>query len=219
MNKRIGFIFDWDGVVVHSNDLHERTWFRLAEEEGRPRPTATNLGNCGMKTEAVLTRLLKWELQPGDLERMAFQKEDLFRRLVAEQGIESIGGVLEFLRLLSARGLPHAVGSSAPRLNIEAGMKALKLEHDFEVVVAGEDVTQGKPAPDIFLKAAEGMGLPPERCVVFEDAPAGLEAAHAAGMKAVGVLSTHTPEALARADRLVRDFTEIQPDELIAWLT
>ncbi|HBA82505.1 MAG TPA: HAD family phosphatase [Verrucomicrobia bacterium] len=219
MSVKIGFIFDWDGVVVHSNDLHERTWFRLAEEEGKPRPTATNLGNCGMKTDAVLTRLLKWEISPSDMDRLSFRKEELFRKLVAEQGIESIVGVMEFLRLLKKRNIPHAVGSSAPRLNIDAGMKALKLENNFQAIVAGEDVIHGKPAPDIFLKAAASMGLKPEQCIVFEDAPAGVEAARAAGMKVVGILSTHEAAALAKATGLARDFTEVQLEELLSWST
>jgi beta-phosphoglucomutase family hydrolase len=217
MSKKLGFIFDWDGVVVHSNDLHELTWFRLAEEEGKPRPTATNLGNCGMKTDAVLTRLLRWEISPSDMDRLSFRKEELFRKLVAEQGIESISGVTQFLKALKKHRIPHAVGSSAPRLNIDAGMKALKLENNFDAIVAGEDVIHGKPAPDIFLKAAAAMGLKPEQCVVFEDAPAGVEAARAAGMKVIGILSTHEPAALSRATRLARDFTEIELDELLKW--
>ena len=214
-----GFIFDWDGVVVHSNDLHELTWFRLAEEAGRPRPTATNLGNCGMKTDAVITQLLKWDAPVEERGRLAFRKEELFRQLVADQGIASIQGVLDFLHELRRRRIPHAVGSSAPRLNIEAGVKALCLEHAFAAIIAGEDVTRGKPAPDIFLKAAAAMGLAPEQCVVFEDAPAGVAAAKAAGMRVVGILSTHEAAALSGADRLAKDFTEIDLDELMAWMS
>ena len=96
-------------------------------------------------------------------------------------------------------------------------MEALKTEGVFAAIVSGDDVTRGKPAPDIFLKAAERIGLPPEECVVFEDAPAGVEAARSAGMRVVGVLTTHDPHDLRRADLLVEEFTAITVRDFVTW--
>ncbi|MFH0880531.1 MAG: HAD family phosphatase [Lentisphaerota bacterium] len=210
-------IFDWDGVVVDSNAMHVKNWDRLAEEEGRPSPQVPNIGKCGLRTEAVLAKLLQWNVSPGDMDRLAFRKEELFRTMVAEEGIDSIRGVIHFLQALRSAGHPVAVGSSAPRLNVDAGIKALAMGDAFNAIVAGEDVAHGKPFPDIFLLAAKKMGVDPAHCVVFEDAPAGIQAAHAAGMRVIGVLSSHTAQELKQADMLIHHFGEMTPERIIQW--
>lgn len=96
-------------------------------------------------------------------------------------------------------------------------MKALKTDRVFAAIISGDDVTRGKPAPDIFLKAAEQIGLPPEECVVFEDAPAGVEAACSAGMRVIGVLTTHKPHYLRRADLLIEDFSQLTVRDFVTW--
>ena len=101
------------------------------------------------------------------------------------------------------------MASSAPRLNIEAVLEALDLAERFDAIVAAEDVVRGKPEPDVFLTAAERVGVPPARCVVVEDAPAGIEAAHRAGMRVIGVGRSH---AVLRADRVVATLDELEPD-------
>ena len=109
------------------------------------------------------------------------------------------------------------MGSSAPRENVDLCLRALELESAFAATVSGADVARGKPAPDIFLKAAAAIGLPPEACLVFEDAPAGIAAAHAAGMRAVGLWTSHARAEIAAADRLAPDFTALNAADLLDW--
>jgi HAD superfamily hydrolase (TIGR01509 family) len=215
--SNLGAIFDWDGVVVDSSRLHVLSWDDLAREQGRTIPPEIPIGALGLKTEAVITDLLKWTDDHAEVSRLTLRKEELFRRRARRDGIGSQPGVLDFLRGLKERSIPCVVGSSAPRLNVEAGMSVLKTDGMFSAIVSGDDVTRGKPAPDIFLKAAERIGLPPEKCVVFEDAPAGVEAARAAGMRVVGLLTTHDHHILRRADLLIEDFNEITVQDFVTW--
>jgi len=215
--NHLGAIFDWDGVVVDSARLHVLSWDDLAREQGRTIPSEIPIGALGLKTEAVITDLLKWTNNPAEVTRLTLRKEELFRERAKRDGIDSQPGVLDFLRGLKERSIPCAVGSSAPRLNVEAGMSVLKAAGLFSAIASGDDVTRGKPAPDIFLKAAERIGLTPEQCVVFEDAPAGVEAARAAGMRVVALLSTHDPHKLQRADLLIESFNEITVQNFVTW--
>lgn len=210
-------IFDWDGVVVDSSRLHVLSWERLALLEEHHLPEMVNLGSLGLKTQAVISDLLHWTHDPHEVERMTLRKEQVFRELAREHGIDSQPGVLDFLRGLKKLGIPAAVGSSAPRLNVEACMEVLGAQDLFQAVVSGDDVTHGKPAPDIFLKAAEQLGTKPEHSVVFEDATAGVKAARNAGMRVVAVLTTHAREALPDADLYIKDFTDFPAERFAGW--
>ncbi|MGB4241237.1 MAG: HAD-IA family hydrolase, partial [Kiritimatiellia bacterium] len=160
--------------------------------------------------------LLRWPVSEEEADRLGLEKEELYREWIRRDGIHPIPGVLDFLATAQQLDIPCAVGSSAPRENVDLCLQALGLTTWFPVTISGADVQRGKPAPDIFLQAAAGLGGPPAQCVVFEDAPAGIAAAHAAGMKAIGILSSHTRDELASADRLVPDFTSLQPADVLA---
>jgi HAD superfamily hydrolase (TIGR01509 family) len=151
--------------------------------------------------------------------RLTVEKEVIFRDLVRQDSIEPVPGAVEFVRELHRRNIPLGVGSSAPRENIEACLEALRLNGAFASVVSGGEVVRGKPAPDIFLNAARRLGMDPERCIVFEDAPAGVAAAQAAGMRVVGLLTAHSKSALDGATRHARDFTELSVEDIVAWAT
>lgn len=215
--NNLGAIFDWDGVVVDSSRLHVLSWQDLALEQGRNIPPEIPLGALGLKTEAVLTDLLVWTQDPDEVTRLTLRKEELFRQRATRDGIDSQPGVLDFLRSLKQISIPCVVGSSAPRLNVEVGMEALKANGLFSSIVSGDDVTHGKPAPDIFLTAAARMSRAPSKCVVFEDAPAGVDAARAAGMRVVALLSTHDPHKLQRADLLIESFNDITARDFMTW--
>jgi beta-phosphoglucomutase len=118
-------------------------------------------------------------------------KETRYRTLVRELGIELLPGVRGWLERLQAAGWRQAVASSAPRANVETLIEILGIGAFFGALVAAEDVQRGKPDPQVFLTAAERLAVPPARCVVLEDAPAGIEAAHRAGMRAIGIRSSH----------------------------
>jgi HAD superfamily hydrolase (TIGR01509 family) len=212
--KTIGAIFDWDGVVVHSARPHIASWQQLAAEEGRVLPPVPGLGSLGLKNEKVIAELFGWTQDGAEIRRLMNRKEAIFRERIARDGIEAIPGVIAFLRQLQAAGLPAAIGSSAPRANVEACIAALGLQGLFVGAITAEDVTHGKPDPEVFLKCAALLGRAPAECVVFEDAPAGIAAALAGGMRAIGVLTMRTREELAGAERYIRSFGELTPADL-----
>lgn len=207
------FLFDLDGVVVDSNALHIASWQAVARRHGFACPDPEHIGKCGLRTQAVIRNLLHWPVPAEEAERIGNEKESLYREWIRKDGIAPVAGVLNFLTETRRLGLPCALGSSAPRENVDLCLQALKLEDCFAATVSGADVTRGKPAPDIFQKAAERIGVPPVHCLVFEDSPAGVTAAHAAGMPVVGLLTSHTRAELAGADLLANDFSELSPEQ------
>lgn len=213
----IGALFDWDGVIIDSALQHERSWEALAAEAGRPLPADHFVRGFGLKNERIIPGILGWTSDPAEVRQLSLRKEALYRELVARDGVVPLPGVREFLALLAEAGVPCAVGSSTHRENIETIIRVAGLGGFFKTIVAAEDVSHGKPDPEVFLKGAERLGLPPGRCVVFEDAVAGLQAARAGGMRAVGVATTHPPEGLAgHADRIVRRLDELDVAALMA---
>jgi beta-phosphoglucomutase family hydrolase len=210
-------IFDWDGVIVDSSRAHELSWEQLAHLENRTLPADHFKRSFGMRNEQIFPDILHWTADPTEIKRLALLKEKLYRDIIRQNGIAPIPGVAEFLDQLRATSVPCAIGSSTPRENIDCVMEMIGLRSHFGVIVAGEDVTRGKPNPEVFLLAASGLGVTPERSVVFEDAHVGIEAARAAGMKVVGVATTHLASSLADADRVVQRLNELRLDEIARW--
>jgi len=210
-------IFDWDGVVIDSSRQHERGWEMLATEEGHVLPAGLFQRSFGMKNDRVITELLGWTRDPERIRRLSYRKEQLYRELIQHDHIAPLPGVVAWLNVLRAACVPCAIASSTPRGNIECVIDALNLRDFFAGTVAAEDVMQGKPHPEVFLLAARNFGAPPARCVVFEDAHVGIEAARAAGMKVVGVATTHPAETLRDADRVVHRLDELSVAEIGTW--
>ncbi|MFO1446618.1 MAG: HAD family phosphatase [Opitutaceae bacterium] len=216
MESACGVIFDWDGVIVDSSKHHETSWERLARLEGKPLPVDHFLKGFGKKNEWIIPNLLGWTTSPSEIHRLSLRKESLYRECVVESGLEALPGVRVFLDRLREAGVPTCIGSSTHRQNIVTLLGVLGMERVFGGVVCAEDVTEGKPHPEVFLKAAGIIGLPPHRCVVFEDAFAGLEAARAGGMKAIAVATTHPRAALlGRADRVVDRLDAVEVADLV----
>jgi beta-phosphoglucomutase-like phosphatase (HAD superfamily) len=128
-------------------------------------------------------------------------------------------GQTEFLSHLAQSGIPRVIGSSTHRENITCTLDILGLGGRFAAIVSSEDVSHGKPDPEVFLRAAEKIGVAPDRCVVFEDAHVGIAAARAAGMKVVGVSGTHPSSALKEADRVVARLDELTVTDLAVWFS
>ena len=198
----LGVLFDWDGVVIDSHDQHERAWFMLADELGKPFSSELFDASFGMRNESVLPDLLKWTA-PDDhdqIRELGDRKEAFYREVLRETGIEPLPGVRDLLTELAANGVPTCVGSSTSRLNIDTIMEVTGLRSLFADIAAAEDVSRGKPEPDVFLTAATKINRSPEHCVVIEDAHVGIEAGKRAGMKVVGVATTHPVDSLSDAD-------------------
>lgn len=202
-------LFDWDGVVLDSSGPHERSWERLAAETGLPLPAGYFKRSFGMKNEAILPDILGWAHDADAIRRLSLRKEELYREIIRADGIEPLPGVRIWLERLRDAGIPCAIGSSTQRANIDMCLTLFGFTEFFRGIVSAEDVSRGKPEPDVFLKAAEKVGTAPGRCVVFEDAPVGIEAGLAAGMKVVGVAGTHPEATLKGAHRIVRRLDEL----------
>ena len=207
----LGVIFDWDGVIVDSHDLHERSWQILADDLGKPLPNGFFQATFGIRNQQIIPEFTTWA-RPDEAERiaeLAHRKESLYRELIRREGIQMFPGVMELLDSLATAGIPVAIGSSAPRENLRTALAELELRSQFVSVTAAEDVTNGKPDPDVFLRCAREMGRAADRCVVLEDAPAGIRAAREARMKVIAVSTTHSAAALGEADLVVRNLTQV----------
>ncbi len=205
-------IFDFDGVVIDSHEAHGRSWFSLAAELGKELSQETFHATFGQRNESILP-FLGWA-EEGDAERiraLGDRKEGLYREILRAEGIEPLPGVVILLKELQAAGIPCAIGTSTPRANVECVLELTGLAGFFADIAASEDVSRGKPDPEVFLKAAGKLGAEPAACVVIEDAQVGIRAARAAGMKAVAVTTTHPAEALApeSPDRIVASLEEV----------
>ena len=201
-------LWDVDGTLIDSREYHWLSWQgTLAAENFRVTPEQF-AASFGRRNDEILRGFFP-AYTADDIARVGEAKEVAYRRLVRERGIELLPGVRRWLDRLRAEGWLQAVASSAPRRNLEVIIEALGLADYFAAVTSAEDVTEGKPDPQVFLKAAAGLGVEPASCVVVEDAPAGTEAARRAGMRSVGVLSSHGE---LRADLVVRTLEELPDD-------
>lgn len=219
MHAKWAAIFDWDGVILDSSKHHEESWERLAKEEGKILPEGHFLRGFGRRNVEIMRDLLQWSDDLQEIQRLSLRKEELYREVVEDWGIQSLPGVRTWLERLEQAGVPCVIGSSTEQKNVRLGLRLLGLESFFQTAVTAEHVQRGKPAPDVFLQAAEKVGIDPRRCVVFEDAPSGVEAARAAGMKVVGVTTTHPGGHLEGVDREVARLDELKTSELSDWFS
>lgn len=183
-----GYIFDCDGTLVDTMPLHFRAWNKAMQQAGLEGELSEELFYSlgGMPTRKVAQVLAKHYGLVIDVDRVFHQKEELFLEMQTEMRV--IEPVVDFARALHGRA-PMSVASGGPKPVVKKTLELMSIDHLFPVVVTPEDVTHGKPSPDMFLLAAQLMGVPPERCLVFEDARPGFDAATAAGMKYVVVES------------------------------
>ena len=205
-----GAIFDWDGVIIDSRSHHEESWERLARELGRELPAGHFLKGFGRKNEFIIPEILGWTRDEGEIRTISLRKEALYRDVVAERGLAPLEGVSTWLERLRDAGVPCAIGSSTHRANIELSLELIGLAEFFAAIVTAEDVSRGKPDPEVFVTAARRIGRDPRDCVVFEDAHVGIAAARAGGMRVIAVATTHPLEELGSADRAVRRLDEVE---------
>jgi beta-phosphoglucomutase len=221
MPEPCAVIWDVDGTLVDTAELHFAAWARLFGEMGHTFSRDDFAATFGRRNPEIIRFLFRREFTDAEVARIGETKETYYRT-EAEKGVDLLPGVRELLDGLHARGVRQAVGSSAPRGNLDLILRITGSRRYFDAIVGMEDTTRGKPDPQVFLAAAEKLGVPPVRCVVLEDAVAGVEAARAGGMKCVAVtfVGHHPAEKLAAAgaDRVVPCFTEITADEVIALL-
>lgn len=209
-----GAIFDMDGVLVDSNETHFLAFQRIGVEIGVPFDRAMLERSFGRHNNQIFPMWLGPDLPPARVTELALRKEAIYRELAAGS-LQAVPGAVDLLRALRQAGWRIAIGSSGPGENVRLAIEVLGIAADLDAVVTGDDVAQGKPAPDVFLLAVERLGLPPRRCLVLEDAPNGVRAARAAGVPVLAI-TTSCPAKDLPADRVVTSFAGLGAADLAA---
>jgi beta-phosphoglucomutase len=214
-----GVIFDVDGVLIDSYQAHFEAWNEVGRERGF-QITREQFGISFGRTsrEAIVEIFGLKDLSPEEIEELDQVKEAKYRELLAGSFPE-LPGAGTLIDALDAAGFSLAVGSSGPPPNVDLVVDKLHRREKFRAIITGRDVTRGKPDPQIFLMAAERVGLAPARCCVIEDAPAGIEAAHRAGMRCIAVTSTgRTRTEQEAAELIVPTLKELTPKRIKAMI-
>ncbi|UUZ54679.1 HAD family phosphatase [Massilia sp. H-1] len=216
MTKR-AFIFDMDGTIVDNMSFHTASWITFFQRRGKDidadeffRTTVSRQG------QEIIRSHLGDELLDDEVHTLNLEKESVYRELY-EPHRKTVDGFDDLVGQAKLRGVALAVATAAPNANITFTLDGLDLRRHFDHVVGAADVARGKPHPDVFLLAAERCGVAPEHCIVFEDAPLGVEAARRAGMRCVVLTTTLPATAFAEFDNVIHiasDFSQLTIDEL-----
>lgn len=211
MNNTRAIIFDLDGVIVDTARFHYLAWRKMANDLGFDITLEQNEQLKGVSRVHSLKQILGWgnkTVSEIEFERLMTSKnEDYLGRIEHMNEEDLLPGVKRVLDFLTENNIPYALGSASK--NARPILKGLKIEQRFKGIVDGNDVTKAKPDPEVFLIAAEKLGMPPQECVVFEDSVAGIQAANLAGMTSIGI---GDKQILKEADHNFADFTEIDID-------
>jgi len=215
MNASKAVLWDMDGTLINSEELHWISWRNAMANEGIAITRAQFLTSFGQRNDSIIPAWLGSAATPERIERISTEKEELYRHLVRRDGIAPEPGVATWLHRLHQQGWQQAIATAAPRANVDAVLEALSATHIFQGIVSAEDVHRGKPDPEVYLVAAARVGIPAERCIVVEDAVAGVEGAHIAGMRSIGVShnGAHLP-----ADIVVKSLDLLDADAFEALL-
>ncbi len=214
-----GVIFDMDGVLVDSAPAHFESWQRLGREEGVTITREQFEAGFGRQNRDIIPAFFG-AVSPERLAAIAQRKEAIYRDLV-RANVPSVEGASDLIAALAAEEVPLAIGSAGPRENIEMILQGMGVSHLFDVIVSGEDASRGKPDPQVFQIACERLHVPPRRCVVIEDAIAGVAAAKAAGTTVAAVMMHHGEKALrdAGAGLIVRRLQDLTVARLKSLVT
>ncbi|MDT9546965.1 MAG: beta-phosphoglucomutase family hydrolase [Chlorobium sp.] len=219
MNKPSAFIFDMDGVLTDNMRHHADSWVELFRDYGLEGLDAERylVETAGMKGHDVLRYFLDPNITAAEADHLTELKDFLYR-VSSRHAIQPLQGLETFLSKAADCGTKLAIGTGAGHKNIDFVLDILNLRHSFGAIVSASDVERGKPDPDIFLRAAELLNVPPSSCIVFEDAIPGLEAARSAGMAAVAITTTNSREAFSPFGNVIAvidDFAALDPLELV----
>ena len=206
--KQLGVIFDLDGVIVDTAKHHFVAWQQLAQSQGWSFTIQDNEQLKGVSRVRSLELILEWnkaQISPEVFDRLLIEKNERYLSLITDMDAsERLPDVQRVLQTFKKHGCKIALGSASK--NARPILDKIELTPYFDVIVDGTNVSKAKPDPEVFLQAANQLGIAPKDCVVFEDAVAGIQAAKAAGMRAYGI---GTLELLTQADRVFNDFTEL----------
>ena len=208
------FVFDMDGVIVDTNPYHKITLRQFAEKYGYHLSEEELIKKIyGRTNKEWIPNLFGRALTAHETDMYGEEKEKMFRDLY-KKDIKPVSGLREFLDKMDELQIPRAIGTSAPKTNLDFILDELHLRKYFPVTLHEADVTRGKPDPEVYIKCAARLTMPPAQCIVFEDSLSGVASGMAAGCPVVGVATTHTAEELG-TKVTIKDFTEMTPSEII----
>lgn len=193
-NRYSAFIFDMDGTLVDNMSFHFEAWIEYLTELGtNPDPRTFMELTAGKINPEIFRMFLGADLTDDQITFHAAKKEDRYRRLYLPH-MRPMPGLVKFLEQARAAGMLLGVATAANWENVEFVLQGIGLRDAFDTIVTADDITRGKPDPEIFLIAAQRLGVPPARCLVFEDSLMGIEAAHRAGMDSVALTTSITAQ-------------------------
>jgi len=205
-------IFDMDDVILNSKRFDYPAWKRFFSDFGLNLTLETYKSFLGMKNAEIIKKHVPL-IKENDVLSLQDKKELYFIELLKAEGASMTEGLTNFLDAVKDRYL-LAIATSAPQIKVNEILKYLRLEKYFKIIITADQVSKGKPNPELFLKAAENLKINPRDCVVIEDAPNGVKAAKEGGMKCVAITTTHKREELKDADIIINRFSEINQDKL-----
>ncbi|WP_256006224.1 HAD family hydrolase [Pedobacter deserti] len=206
MNKNLAVIFDMDGVICHTNPYHSiafREFFSLRDLSPTDEEFAEHM--FGKSNSYILSHFLKRPISGQELLELEDEKESLFRKIY-EPHVEPVAGLEGFMDDLHRNGAKIGVATSAPMANLLLILSKVLIREKLGSIMASEDVSRHKPDPEVYLTSAKNLGVSPDNCVVFEDSFSGVSAALNAGMKVVGVLTSHAKEELPPCDLYIHNY-------------
>ncbi|RVU24948.1 HAD family phosphatase [Sandaracinomonas limnophila] len=209
-----GILFDMDGVVVDNLPYHVDAWLLFCEKKGIPLTRETFYKELnGMNSKDTFEWFFKRQMTREEVHPLEEEKEEIYREFYAPFR-KPLEGLVEFLKEIRSSGIKVALATSAGQGNIDFTIDGIGLRDQFDVIVGGAEVTKGKPDPEIYLLAAQKLGVNPANCWVIEDSLQGIKSGQSAGCKVVGITTSHTKEELAhtqiQAPNFVGLFEKIQ---------
>ena len=213
VSRQKAVIWDMDGVIADTGPYHLKSWQHVFQKRGVNFTEADFRLKFGQRNDTIIRKVLGEDLSMSEVDTIAREKEEFFRHGV-KQNIKPLPGAIDLMRSLRENGFSLALASSAPTENIQLILEGLDAGNYFQAIVCGREVAEGKPSPQGFLLAAKKLGVVPEKCVVIEDAVAGVTAAKRAGMRCIAVTNTNSKEALAEADLVVDSLEMVRVKDL-----
>jgi len=203
-----------DGVLADTGEIHFESWVKMASEINVEFTKKFFNETFGQQSPTITRKLVGDKFDEKKIMELANRKEKYYRDLVKDK-LKPLPGVLDLLTELKKYNFKLAVGSSGPPENVDLLLKTLKIKDLFDVIITSADVNKSKPHPDVFLKVSEKLNISPDKCIVIEDAPVGIEAARRAGMRSIALTTTHDYKELIDADLVVNDLSYISIDDII----
>ncbi len=207
------FIFDMDGTVIDSTQMDYDAWQKVMREYDAELPYEDYIARLGAKGAEIAKDYL--HVDDGEIEKLISRREGYFKEMVEQKGIEFIPQVEQILQEIRNAHLKTALATGANKEKLKFMFGKLPIEQYFDVFVTADDVSTGKPDPEIFLQAAQKLGVDPDQCVVMEDASNGVEAARSGGMRCIALTTTRSADKLQGADLILEGYHQL---DLLHWL-